>query len=62
VYNNYAIEKLLIKYHPSQINHSEESNENWYVDGLINFEKSYSGFKELSFNPVSYIMKTNHLQ
>jgi len=38
---------LLIKFRPS---HSIESVENWFVDGLINFEELFSGLEELSFH------------
>jgi len=50
------------KKHSSQTKSSAESTENWYVDGLINFEEPFSGLKELSFNPVSNSVKTNHVQ
>jgi len=53
---------MLIKCHSSQTNCLAESTENWFVDGLTNFEEPFSGLEELSFNPVSYIVKTNHLQ
>ena len=49
-------------FHSSQTNGSVESTENWCVDGLINFKEPFSGLKELSFNPVSYSVKTNHMQ
>ena len=32
------------------------------VNGLINFEESFSGLEELSVNPVSYSAKTNYVQ
>jgi len=59
--NNYEIKNLYIKCHSSQTNHSEQSTENWYMDVVINFEGSFSGLEELSFNPVNYRAKTNYL-
>jgi len=56
-----------MKYHSSQTNCSVESIENWFVDGLLDFEEPLSGLEEplsgleeLSFNPVSY--RTNYVQ
>ena len=43
-------------------NGSAGSTEIWCVDGLINFEEPFSGLEELSFNPVSYSVKTDHVQ
>ena len=59
VCNNYAIKNYC---HSSQTNRTIESTENWCVDGLISFEESFCGLEELSFNPVSYSAKTNHVQ
>jgi len=54
--------ELLIKYHfSSPDNRKAESTENQYVDGLINFKEPSSGLEELSFNPVSYSVKTNYV-
>jgi len=47
--NNYAI----------QANFAAKSTENWFVDGLIKFEEPVSGLAEMSFNSVSYSVKTN---
>ena len=42
VCNNYSIEN----YYKMP---TAESTENWWVDGLINFEEPFSGLEELSF-------------
>ena len=47
---------------PSQTNFKAESTENWCVNGLINFEEPFSGLEELSFNPVSYSVKTYYVE
>jgi len=54
--------RLLSKCHSFQTNRFAESTENWCVNGLINFEEPFSGLDELSFNPVSYNVKTDYEQ